>query len=116
MPGMFRELTPYDGRIFKNILPADTGFLKLFKWSDGGASGSRWNATCHNTCTGEVGSMAWKLFIFIESEELQSYPYKNRYNILMGPNSNTFTQWIVDQVPECKLTLPYNAWGKGYNK
>jgi hypothetical protein len=30
MPGMFRELTPYDGRIFKNILPADTGFLKLF--------------------------------------------------------------------------------------
>ena len=42
------------------------------------------------------------------------YPWKTTYKVFPGPNSNTFTAWIAQQVPELELKLPFTAIGKGY--
>jgi len=44
----------------------------------------------------------------------RSYPWKQTYNAFPGPNSNTFTAWIAQQVPELGLDLPLSAIGSGY--
>jgi hypothetical protein len=43
-----------------------------------------------------------------------SYPWKTTYKVFPGPNSNTFTGWIANQVPELELHLPFAAIGSGY--
>jgi len=44
----------------------------------------------------------------------RNYPWSGEYRIFPGPNSNTFTAWIGNQVPELKLELPFSAIGSGY--
>ena len=44
----------------------------------------------------------------------QTYPWKTRYQVFPGPNSNSFTAWVAKQVPELKLDLPFSAIGSGY--
>lgn len=50
----------------------------------------------------------------IESQ-IQNYPFFNKYHLSPGPNSNTFTRWILDlhEVTK-KVKLPWNAFGKNY--
>jgi hypothetical protein len=43
-----------------------------------------------------------------------AYPWKKTYKVFPGPNSNTFTAWIAQQVPGLKLHLPFSAIGSGY--
>ena len=43
-----------------------------------------------------------------------AYPWKTTYSAFPGPNSNTFTAWIAQQVPELELSLPFAAIGSGY--
>lgn len=43
-----------------------------------------------------------------------SYPYAERYTMWPGPNSNTFTAWVLRAVPELKADLPPTAIGKDY--
>jgi hypothetical protein len=45
---------------------------------------------------------------------VQAYPYANEYRTWPGPNSNTFTAWIGQAVPELELDLPATAIGKNY--
>jgi hypothetical protein len=42
------------------------------------------------------------------------YPYQDSYRIWPGPNSNTFTAFVLRQVPELKADLPAHAIGKDY--
>ncbi len=44
----------------------------------------------------------------------REYPWKTRYTVFPGPNSNTFTAWIAKRVPELELELPLSAIGKSY--
>jgi hypothetical protein len=44
----------------------------------------------------------------------RDYPWKTTYKAFPGPNSNTFTAWIAEQVPELELELPFSAIGSGY--
>jgi len=44
---------------------------------------------------------------------LPQYPYAD-YRIWPGPNSNTFTAWLVRRVPELHVALPATAIGKDY--
>ena len=44
------------------------------------------------------------------------YPYKEEYTMLPGPNSNTFTEWMICHIPEINLKLSNRAIGKGYVK
>jgi hypothetical protein len=43
-----------------------------------------------------------------------AYPYDDRYRIWPGPNSNTFTAFVLRQVPELRVDLPAHAVGKDY--
>ena len=47
-------------------------------------------------------------------QAVENYPWPNQYRIFPGPNSNTFTAWIAEQVPELSLHMPLRAVGKGY--
>lgn len=44
----------------------------------------------------------------------RSYPWPDTYTAWPGPNSNTFTAWVAQQVPELGLKLPFSAIGKGW--
>lgn len=44
----------------------------------------------------------------------RSYPWPEVYQAFPGPNSNTFTAWIAQQVPDLELDLPFTAIGAGY--
>ncbi len=44
----------------------------------------------------------------------RTYPWKKTYKAFPGPNSNTFTAWIAQQVPELELNLPFSAIGSGF--
>jgi hypothetical protein len=44
------------------------------------------------------------------------YPYADRYTVWPGPNSNTFTAWVLRAVPELKADLPPTAIGKDYQR
>lgn len=43
-----------------------------------------------------------------------AYPYDGTYRIWPGPNSNTFTAFVLRQVPELRVDLPAHAVGKDY--
>jgi hypothetical protein len=43
-----------------------------------------------------------------------AYPYPSTYRMWPGPNSNTFTAWVGQRVPELGLKLPVSAIGKNY--
>jgi hypothetical protein len=42
------------------------------------------------------------------------YPYADAYRIWPGPNSNTFTAFILREIPELRVDLPATAIGKDY--
>ena len=45
---------------------------------------------------------------------VNEYPYPSRYHVWPGPNSNTFTAFILRRVPELRADLPPTAIGKDY--
>lgn len=45
---------------------------------------------------------------------VDSYPYAATYRVWPGPNSNTFTAFILREVPELRADLPATAIGKDY--
>lgn len=47
-------------------------------------------------------------------QAVQSYPYVTEYEAWPGPNSNTFTAWVIREVPGLDVALPSNAIGKDY--
>ncbi|NCC26083.1 MAG: DUF3750 domain-containing protein [Deltaproteobacteria bacterium] len=44
----------------------------------------------------------------------RSYPWNDMYKAFPGPNSNTFTAWVIKQIPELEVKLPFSAIGSGY--
>ena len=42
------------------------------------------------------------------------YPYAKSYRVWPGPNSNTFTAFVLREVPELRVDLPPTAIGKDY--
>jgi len=61
------------------------------------------------------GEPAGKLIEAVD-RAAKSYPWPDTYKAFPGPNSNTFTAWIVKQVPELGLDLPFSAIGSGYTE
>jgi len=60
----------------------------------------------------DKNSLAKKMINLIEKSK-NEYPYRDYYNLL-GPNSNTYVQWILNHFPKIKIKLPWNAVGKKY--
>jgi hypothetical protein len=44
----------------------------------------------------------------------RAYPWPETYEAFPGPNSNTFTAWVANQVPALGIDLPFSAIGSGY--
>jgi len=44
----------------------------------------------------------------------RAYPWAGDYTLWPGPNSNTFTAWVLRAVPELQVDLPPTAIGKDY--
>ncbi|MCP4766302.1 MAG: DUF3750 domain-containing protein, partial [Gammaproteobacteria bacterium] len=44
----------------------------------------------------------------------RAYPWKHSYKAFPGPNSNTFTAWVAQEVPQLDLDLPWSAIGSGF--
>ena len=42
------------------------------------------------------------------------YPFAHEYRVWPGPNSNTFTAFVLRDVPELRVDLPATAIGKDY--
>ncbi len=45
---------------------------------------------------------------------VRDYPYSGAYRVWPGPNSNTFTAWVLRQAPEVRVDFPPTAIGKDY--
>lgn len=45
-----------------------------------------------------------------------SYPYQNKYDFFPGPNANTFTQFMINNISEIDGTLSPLALGKDYHE
>jgi hypothetical protein len=45
---------------------------------------------------------------------VERYPYAKSYHVWPGPNSNTFTAFVLREVPELRVDLPPTAIGKDY--
>ncbi len=58
------------------------------------------------------GPLAEKMIDFIEKSP-SVYQYCYTYSLL-GPNSNTYAQWVIDHFPESNFSLPSNAFGKNF--
>jgi hypothetical protein len=44
----------------------------------------------------------------------RTYPWSGEYQVWPGPNSNTFTAWVLRSIPELQADLPPTAIGKDY--
>ena len=91
------------GHLHLNYLPPSQGLAIIpplaFYWG--------------STLVGHVaGDSAKQIADFIERSP-ETYPYTYTYSLL-GPNSNTYGQWVLDAFPQMDMVLPWNAFGKGY--
>lgn len=59
------------------------------------------------------GPEAEKAIARIESL-VEAYPFDKRYGVWPGPNSNTYTAWLVREVEELAVDLPPTAIGKDF--
>jgi hypothetical protein len=59
------------------------------------------------------GEKAAKLIPQIEAAA-KAYPYPDNYTLWPGPNSNTFTAYVLRQIPELHVPMPANAVGKDF--
>jgi hypothetical protein len=72
-----------------------------------------WKSSLIKVIEGDENSIAEKMVKFIE-ESPKAYPYKDTYSFL-GPNSNTYAQWVINSFPELCMRLPWNSFGRGTN-
>lgn len=59
------------------------------------------------------GAGAEEMIEHIE-QAARAYPWSQTYTAFPGPNSNTFTAWVIKSVPGLEVRLPFSAIGSGY--
>jgi hypothetical protein len=59
-------------------------------------------------------SLAAQVVSFVE-ENIRNYPQKDTYKSVPWPNSNSITQWILDNFPEIEYRLSRKVIGKNYH-
>ena len=74
---------------------------------------SRWFGSAPDLLADVRGAGVGPLIERIE-HAVAAYPYDHTYRIWPGPNSNTFTAFVLRQVPELRVDLPAHAVGKDY--
>lgn len=76
--------------------------------------GLLWNSKLLHFIEGGEKSLAQDIFYFIKNS-YKTYRHRNKYSPL-GPNCNTFVQWVLDNFPDFKAKLPNSCLGKNYNR
>lgn len=71
-----------------------------------------WKSNLLKYIEGDENSSAKKMIDFIENSK-NTYPYCQKYSLL-GPNSNTYIEWVLGNFPEFNIKLPWNYIGKNY--
>jgi hypothetical protein len=92
------------GNIYRDYSPPFVG-IEVFPFTHA----HRWPASLLGLLTGAAAYHAARVI----EQTPSRFPYRNGYR-LFGPNSNTYTQWIIDRVPAFTVKLPLNAFGKYY--
>jgi hypothetical protein len=77
------------------------------------APDSRWFGAKPELLAERRGADVDELVARIE-RAVADYPYRDTYRVWPGPNSNTFTAFVLRSVPELKTDLPPTAIGKDY--
>jgi len=96
------------GHVHLNLHKPEIG-IRMLPFSNFKPYGPRFNSKL----IGKIeGKNAKKMIDFIEKNSKDSV-FVNNYNYF-GPNSNTYTQWIIDKFEKSKLKLPLSALGKNY--
>jgi hypothetical protein len=70
----------------------------------------RWKSTLVDVVEGDQDSLADQMSAFIQNSPT-AYPFSHTYRLL-GPNSNSYTQWVLKKFPESGMKLPWNTIGK----
>lgn len=89
------------------------------RWSDSAVSiarrapDARWYGAVPELLADKRGPEAAALLARID-KAARSYPWAGEYTVWPGPNSNTFTAWVLRDVPELRADLPPTAIGKDY--
>lgn len=69
-----------------------------------------WKGKVLSSIEGDENSSVAQMTEFIEQSN-ENYPYTHKYS-LVGPNSNTYVQWVLNRFPQSNMHLPWNAFGK----
>jgi len=89
------------------------------RWSDSAVvvrerdADARWFGSPPELLADKRGAGVEALIGRIEAA-VRSYPYAAEYSVWPGPNSNTFTAWVLRHAPELQADLPPTAIGKDY--
>ncbi|HXH62782.1 MAG TPA: DUF3750 domain-containing protein [Gemmatimonadales bacterium] len=77
------------------------------------APDARWFGAVPELIAEKRGPSAAALIARVDAAA-RAYPWAGEYVIWPGPNSNTFTAWVLRAVPELEADLPPTAIGKDY--
>jgi uncharacterized protein DUF3750 len=77
------------------------------------APDSRWFGAMPSLLAERRGDGVDSLIERIE-QGVAAYPYAGTYRVWPGPNSNTFSAFVLRSVPELRVDLPATAIGKDY--
>lgn len=103
---LFRK-TPHAtkwGHLYKDFSPPFQGIEIIPFWKK-----FFWTAKLLGQIEGEE---AERIIDFIENSPT-TYPFCEKYSFI-GPNSNTYAQWVLNNFPEFKTKLPWNSFGKNF--
>ncbi|HET7765160.1 MAG TPA: DUF3750 domain-containing protein [Burkholderiales bacterium] len=78
------------------------------------APDARWFGAAPELIAEKHGPAAAELIPRIDAAA-RAYPWAGEYVMWPGPNSNTFTAWVLRAVPELGADLPPTAIGKDYS-
>lgn len=81
--------------------------------ASGRAPDSRWFGAVPRLIAERRGAGVENLIDRVEAA-VRSYPFADSYRVWPGPNSNTFTAYVLRSVPELRADLPPTAIGKDY--
>jgi hypothetical protein len=107
-PSAAKEYTVYE-IIGWRLRTQDTALMVRHRAPD-----ARWFGSAPELVAEKRGPAAEMLIPRID-KAARAYPWAGEYTMWPGPNSNTFTAWVLRSVPELEADLPPTAIGKDYS-
>jgi len=100
------------GYLYKNLHTPNDGKINSGIEIIYGISKWHWRSKLIDYIEGDENSLAQKIVDFIENSK-DTYKQKETYNFL-GPNSNSYIQWIINNFPESNFKLSKNSIGRNF--